>query len=429
MKKGKTIIKQKEVISMKSEFESKAVYVYPLTANIRKKETVAMLLAGGQGSRLGALTTKMAKPAVPFGGKYRIIDFALSNCTNSDIDTLGVLTQYQPLELNSYISNGQPWDLDRITGGVYVLPPYMSAKAGEWYRGTANAIYQNIAFIEQFEPEYVIVLSGDHIYKMDYSLMIDFHKEKNADATIAVQEVPWEEASRFGLMLTDESDKIIDFEEKPPEPRSNKASMGVYVFSWDVLKKYLIDDEANPDSSNDFGKNIIPAMLNSGKSMYAYTFNDYWKDVGTIESLWEANMDLLNEESPLNLYDSDWHIYSRNPVMPPHYAAKGADVSESMITEGCIVEGKVENSVLFAGVIISQDTDVNNSVIMPNTIIGNNSKVNYSIIGENVIIGRDVIFEGGSPSMISVIGPEAVIPDGAVIPEGTRLSAEDAENL
>lgn len=414
---------------MKNDNVDRTVCVYPLTSNIRKKETVAMLLAGGQGSRLGALTTKMAKPAVPFGGKYRIIDFALSNCTNSDIDTLGVLTQYQPLELNSYIANGQPWDLDRITGGVYVLPPYMSAKAGEWYKGTANAIYQNIAFIEQFEPEYVIILSGDHIYKMDYSLMIDFHKSKNADATIAVQEVPLEEASRFGLMITDEGNKIIDFEEKPAEPRSNKASMGVYVFSWDVLKQFLVDDEANIESSNDFGKNIIPALLNAGNSMYAYTFDGYWKDVGTIESLWEANMDLLNEDSPLNLYDSDWHIYSRNPVMPPHYAAAGADVSESMITEGCIVEGKVENSILFAGVVISKDSKVDNSVIMPNTLIGNHSEVNFSIIGENVIIGCNVVFEGGSPSEISVIGPGAVIPDGSVIPKGARLSAEDAENL
>lgn len=414
---------------MKKDNNDRTVCVYPLTANIRKKETVAMLLAGGQGSRLGALTTKMAKPAVPFGGKYRIIDFALSNCTNSDIDTLGVLTQFQPLELNSYIAKGQPWDLDRITGGVYVLPPYMSEKAGEWYKGTANAIYQNIPFVEQFEPEYVIILSGDHIYKMDYSLMIDFHKATNADVTIAVQEVPWNEASRFGLMITDDGNKIIDFEEKPPEPRSNKASMGVYVFSWEILKKLLIDDEADIESSNDFGKNIIPAMLSAGNSMYAYTFEGYWKDVGTIESLWEANMDLLNEDSSLNLYDADWHIYSRNPVMPPHYAAAGADVSESMITEGCIVEGKVENSILFAGVVISKDSEVDNSVIMPNTLIGNNSEVNYSIIGENVIIGCNVVFEGSSPSEISVIGPGAVIPDGSVIPKRTRLSAEDAENL
>ena len=414
---------------MKNDSVNRTVCVYPLTSNIRKKETVAMLLAGGQGSRLGALTTMMAKPAVPFGGKYRIIDFALSNCTNSDIDTLGVLTQYQPLELNSYIASGQPWDLDRINGGIFVLPPYMSAKAGQWYKGTANAIYQNISFVEQFEPEYVIILSGDHIYKMDYSLMIQYHKEKEADVTIAVQEVPWEEAGRFGLMITDEDGKIMDFEEKPEKPRSNKASMGVYVFNWDLLKKFLIDDEANPESSNDFGKNIIPAMLKSGKSMHAYTFSGYWKDVGTIESLWEANMDLLNDDSPLDLYDPDWHIYSRNPVMPPHFAAEGADVSDSMITEGCIVEGKVENSILFAGVVISSGAVVKNSVVMPNTIIGNNSIVNYAIIAENVIVGCDVKFKGGSPSEISVIGPEAVVPDGAVIPEKSRLSAEDAEKL
>lgn len=414
---------------MTSNNSNRTVCVYPLTANIRKKETVAMLLAGGQGSRLGTLTTKMAKPAVPFGGKYRIIDFALSNCTNSDIDTLGVLTQYQPLELNSYIANGQPWDLDRKNGGVFVLPPYMSAKRGEWYKGTANAIYQNIDFVEQFEPEYVIILSGDHIYKMDYSLMIESHKKNDADTTIAVQEVPWDEASRFGLLITDDTGRILEFEEKPPKPRSNKASMGVYVFKWDVLKKYLIDDESNPDSSNDFGKNILPNMLETGKKMYAYTFNDYWKDVGTIESLWEANMDLLNEDSPLNLYDADWHIYSRNPVMPPHYAAEGADISESMVTEGCIVEGKVDNSILFAGVVISENSEVNNSIVMPNTLIGNNSKVTYAIIAENVIIGCDVVFEGGSPSNITVIGPGAVIPDGCVIPEGAMFSAEDAERL
>ncbi|MBN2559133.1 MAG: glucose-1-phosphate adenylyltransferase [Clostridia bacterium] len=414
---------------MKIENLERPVCVFPLTSNIRKKETVAMLLAGGQGSRLGALTAKMAKPAVPFGGKYRIIDFALSNCSNSGIDTLGVLTQYQPLELNSYIATGQPWDLDRINGGVYVLPPYMSAKAGEWYKGTANAIFQNINFIEQFEPEYVVILSGDHIYKMDYSLMVDFHKERGADLTIAVQTVPWEEAGRFGLMVTDDNDRIIDFEEKPENPRSNQASMGVYVFKWEILRSFLIADDADPDSSKDFGKNIIPAILAAGKSIYAYDFDGYWKDVGTVESLWEANMDLLSESSDLNLYDADWHIYSRNPVMPPHYAAAGADVSDSMITEGCIVEGKVENSILFAGVVISQGAQVKNSVIMPNTIIGNDSHVNYSIIAENAIIGCDVVFEGGSPSCISVIGPEAVIPDSAVIKEGARLSAEDAENL
>ncbi len=405
------------------------VCVYPLTSNIRKKETVAMLLAGGQGSRLGTLTTKMAKPAVPYGGKYRIIDFALSNCSNSGIDTLGVLTQYQPLELNSYIANGQPWDLDRINGGVYVLPPYMSEKTGEWYKGTANAIYQNIPFIEQFNPDYVVVLSGDHIYKMDYSYMVDYHRSTGADATIAVKTVPLDEAGRFGIMTTDEKGKIIDFEEKPEKPRSNKASMGVYVFSWDVLKDFLITDEKDPDSSNDFGKNIIPAMMGSDKSLYAYVFKGYWKDVGTIESLWEANMDLLNEDTDLNLYDTEWKIYSRNPGMPPHYAAPGAKISDSMVTEGCIVEGEVNKSILFAGVAISKTASVKNSVVMPYAGVGSGSSINYAIIAENVIIGCDVVFEGGSPGCISVIGPGAIIPDGARIPEGSRLSAEDADKL
>ncbi|MBN1622980.1 MAG: glucose-1-phosphate adenylyltransferase [Clostridia bacterium] len=414
---------------MKRDNGSNTLCIPGVRTATKKKETIAMLLAGGQGSRLGALTNKMAKPAVPFGGKYRIIDFALSNCTNSDIDTLGVLTQYQPLELNSYIGNGHPWDLDRITGGVYVLPPYMSAKAGEWYRGTANAIFQNIPFIEQFNPEYVVILSGDHIYKMDYSLMVDFHKKKGADATIAVQTVPYEEASRFGLMVTDENDRIINFEEKPANPTSNRASMGVYVFSWPVLKKYLIEDENNPDSSNDFGKNIIPAMLACHNTMYAYTFNGYWKDVGTIESLWEANMDLLSSTSTLNLYDSNWHIYSRNPGMPPHYASPDANISESMVTEGCHVSGEVSDSILFAGVTVHKGASIRNSVVMPNTIVGSGSKINYAIIAEDVIIGCDVVFKGSSPSLITVIGPGAIIPDGAVIEDGVRISAEEARDL
>ena len=287
-----------------------------------------MLLAGGQGSRLGILTKVMAKPAIPFGGKYRIIDFPLSNCSTSGIDTVGVLTQYQPLELNSYIGSGQPWDLDLNDGGVFVLPPYSRGKSGEWYRGTANAIYQNIPFIEQFSPEYVLILSGDHIYKMDYNEMIKFHKKNRADATIAVLQVPWEDASRFGIMNTDEENVITDFEEKTAKPRSNKASMGVYVFSWPILKQYLINDEADPNSKNDFGKNIIPKMLGDGCRMLAYAFEGYWKDVGTIESLWEANMDLLKQPAAFDLYDNRWRIYARNPIMPPHYISRGAIVDD-----------------------------------------------------------------------------------------------------
>ena len=316
---------------------------------IAKKEWIAMLLAGGQGSRLYALTRNVAKPAVPFGGKYRIIDFPLSNCVNSGIDTVGVLTQYQPLELNEYIGNGQPWDLDRIHGGVYVLPPYQKISNSNWYTGTANAIYQNINFINRYDPSYVVILSGDHIYKMDYSKMLEFHKEKQADCTIAVMEVPWEEASRFGILNTNEDGSIYEFDEKPKKPKSNKASMGIYVFTWEKLRKYLEEDEANPDSENDFGKNVIPAMLQNGERMYAYAFEGYWKDVGTIDSLWEANMDLLDPNVPLDLYDDSWKIYARNPVMPPQYVADGAVTQNAMISEGCYVEGEVDFSILFAG--------------------------------------------------------------------------------
>ena len=321
---------------------------------IVKKEWIAMLLAGGQGSRLYALTRDIAKPAVPFGGKYRIIDFPLSNCVNSGIDTVGVLTQYQPLQLNEYLGNGQPWDLDRIHGGVYVLPPYQKIANSDWYTGTANAIYQNINFINRDAPEYVVILSGDHIYKMDYSKMLEFHKEKQADCTIAVMEVPWEEASRFGIMACDEDKKIYEFAEKPKEPKSNLASMGIYIFTWSKLKKYLEEDEANPESENDFGKNVIPAMLQNGERMYAYAFQGYWKDVGTIDSLWEANMDLLDPNVPLDLYDDAWKIYARNPVMPPQYVAEGAVTQNSMISEGCIVEGDVDFSILFAGVTVER---------------------------------------------------------------------------
>mgnify|MGYP001116059208 FL=1 len=354
-----------------------------------KKEVVAMLLAGGQGSRLYALTSHVAKPAVPFGGKYRIIDFPLSNCVNSGIDTVGVLTQYQPLQLNEYLGNGQPWDLDRIHGGVYVLPPYQKIANSDWYTGTANAIYQNINFINRYAPEYVVILSGDHIYKMDYSKMLEFHKEKQADCTIAVMEVPWEEASRFGIMACDEDKKIYEFAEKPKEPKSNLASMGIYIFTWSKLKKYLEEDEANPESENDFGKNVIPAMLQNGERMYAYAFQGYWKDVGTIDSLWEANMDLLDPNVPLDLYDDAWKIYARNPVMPPQYVAEGAVTQNSMISEGCIVEGDVDFSILFAGVTVEKGAVVHDSIIMPGSVIKAGAVVEYSIVAENVVVGEN----------------------------------------
>ena len=356
---------------------------------IVKKEWIAMLLAGGQGSRLYALTRDIAKPAVPFGGKYRIIDFPLSNCVNSGIDTVGVLTQYQPLQLNEYLGNGQPWDLDRIHGGVYVLPPYQKIANSDWYTGTANAIYQNINFINRYAPEYVVILSGDHIYKMDYSKMLEFHKEKQADCTIAVMEVPWEEASRFGIMASDEDKKIYEFAEKPKEPKSNLASMGIYIFTWSKLKKYLEEDEANPESENDFGKNVIPAMLQNGERMYAYAFQGYWKDVGTIDSLWEANMDLLDPNVPLDLYDDAWKIYARNPVMPPQYVAEGAVTQNSMISEGCIVEGDVDFSILFAGVTVEKGAVVHDSIIMPGSVIKAGAVVEYSIVAENVVVGEN----------------------------------------
>ena len=356
---------------------------------IVKKEWIAMLLAGGQGSRLYALTRDIAKPAVPFGGKYRIIDFPLSNCVNSGIDTVGVLTQYQPLQLNEYLGNGQPWDLDRIHGGVYVLPPYQKIANSDWYTGTANAIYQNINFINRYAPEYVVILSGDHIYKMDYSKMLEFHKEKQADCTIAVMEVPWEEASRFGIMACDEDKKIYEFAEKPKEPKSNLASMGIYIFTWSKLKKYLEEDEANPESENDFGKNVFPAMLQNGERMYAYAFQGYWKDVGTIDSLWEANMDLLDPNVPLDLYDDAWKIYARNPVMPPQYVAEGAVTQNSMISEGCIVEGDVDFSILFAGVTVEKGAVVHDSIIMPGSVIKAGAVVEYSIVAENVVVGEN----------------------------------------
>jgi len=383
---------------------------------MRKKECVAMLLAGGEGRRLGVLTSKLAKPAVHFGGKYRIIDFTLSNCTNSGIDTVGVLTQYQPLVLNTYIGIGTPWDLDRKNGGVTVLPPYMEQQGGDWYKGTANAIYRNISFIEQYDPEYVLVISGDHIYKMDYDMMLDFHKRKGADATIAVIEVKWEEASRFGIMSTDDDDRIIEFAEKPKEPKSNLASMGIYIFNWQVLKSYLGKDEMNPDSSKDFGKDVIPLMLRERLNMFAYPFEGYWKDVGTIESLWEANMDLLENQPLFNLNDPEWRIYSVNPCQPGQYVAPTAQIRRSLINEGCSVLGEVDHSVLFYGVQVGEGSFIKDSVIMPNVRIGSNVKIYKAIIGENTTIEDGcVIGEPNEQSNIILIGSNETITMAATM--------------
>ena len=385
------------------------------------KDCVAMLLAGGQGTRLGCLTRDMAKPAVPFGGKYRIIDFPLSNCINSGIDTIGVLTQYQPFELNQYIGNGQPWDLDRLNGGVFVLPPYMRAKAGEWYKGTANAIYQNIAFIDRFSPEYVLVLSGDHIYKMDYAEMLAYHKEKNADCTIAVIDVPYEEASRFGIMNTNDDDSVYEFEEKPKQPKSTNASMGIYIFTWAKLRKYLIEDEADKNSKNDFGKNIIPNMLGDGQRLFAYRFSGYWKDVGTISSLWEANMDVLNIDSGINLRDNQWKIYARNSAVPPHNTGNNAVIKNSLVTEGCNIEGTVKHSVISSSVTIGKGAIVENSTIMPGAVIGEGAEVRYSIVGQDAVIGKKAVVGGdlkapvGGEWQITVVGPNAVIADKEVV--------------
>lgn len=354
-----------------------------------KKEVVAMLLAGGQGSRLYALTHDMAKPAVPFGGKYRLIDFPLSNCTNSGIDTVGVLTQYQPLVLNDYIGNGQPWDLDKMNGGVHVLPPYESNSGASWYEGTANAIYQNISFIERYDPEYVVVLGGDHIYKMDYSKMVDYHKAQKADLTIAVLDVPRSEATRMGIMICDEEMRVTDFVEKPAEPKSTLASMGIYVFTWAKLKKYLIENEQANTGSKDFGKDIIPAMLRDGERLFAYTFEGYWKDVGTLDSLWDANMDLLAPAEQLNLYDNSWRIYSRHSNLPPQYIGANAEIENSMITEGSVIGGKVDFSVIFGGVTIEEGAKVQYSVVMPGTVIKAGAVVEYAIVGEDCVIEQN----------------------------------------
>ena len=391
---------------------------------MKKQKCVAMLLAGGQGSRLGVLTSNIAKPAVPYGGKYRIIDFPLSNCANSGIDTVGILTQYKPLELNDYIGSGKPWDLDRQSGGVHILPPYQGQAGGNWYKGTANAIYQNLEFIERYNPEYVLILSGDHIYKMDYSKMIDRHEASGAACTIAVLEVTLEEATRFGIMNVDEDDAIYEFEEKPPVPKSNLASMGIYVFNWDKLKKYLTEDEQKPDSSNDFGKNIIPAMLNAGELLKVYRFNDYWKDVGTVESLWDANLDLLNPKLDLNLSDRSWRIYSRSNGMPPQYIGETAKVENSLVTDGCEIYGNIDFSILFENVTVEEDATVEYSLIMPGAVIKKGAKVRYSIIAENVTVEENAEI-GGDPQ---VVGTEnwgiAVIGANLNIGKNAKISAK-----
>ena len=396
-----------------------------------KKEMVAMLLAGGQGSRLYALTSHVAKPAVPFGGKYRIIDFPLSNCVNSGIDTVGVLTQYRPLELNSYVGNGQPWDLDRSDGGVHILPPYqVEGDQGSWFKGTANAIYQNIGFMDMYDPEYVVILSGDHIYKMDYSDMLAHHKKTGADCTIAVLEVTLDEAKRFGIMNVDANDQIYEFEEKPPVPKSNLASMGIYIFTYQKLRQYLIDDEADPNSSNDFGKNIIPNMLNAGEKMMVYRFSGYWKDVGTIDSLWDANMDMLSANNGIDLYDPAWPIYARTPIKPPHVAGEKSVISHSLVTGGCKVDGTVENSVLFHSVTVEEGANVQYSILMPGTVVKAGANVQYAIVAENAVIEAGATVgaaptgeEGWGVAVVAggvTVGEKAVVKPAAMIREDVK---------
>lgn len=400
------------------------------------KNCVAMILAGGQGSRLGALTKNVAKPAVPFGGKYRIIDFPLSNCVHSGIDTVGVLTQYEPLELNTYIGNGNPWDLDRSHGGAYVLPPYQSGESGEWYKGTANAIYQNLGFLEGFNPKNVLILSGDHIYKMHYGEMLKAHTDSNAAVTIAVMPVPWDEASRFGIMNTNESGEIVEFEEKPANPKSNLASMGIYIFKYDVLKKYLTDDERDPESSNDFGKNIIPKMLADGEKMMSYRFEGYWKDVGTVQSLWEANMDLIDDPPQFDLNDRRWVIYSRNYALMPHFMGEDGEVTRSTVTEGCVIDGKVDHSVIFSGVKIGKGATVKDAVIMPGAVIGDGAVIEKSVIGTKAVIGANAKIGVSEESEsnpynskycthgIVLIEGGAVVADGADVAKGSMIQVD-----
>ena len=398
-----------------------------------KKECIAMLLAGGQGSRLYVLTSEMAKPAVPFGGKYRIIDFPLSNCTNSGIDTVGVLTQYRPLELNSHIGSGQPWDLDASTGGVHILPPYQGAKGGTWYKGTANAIYQNIGFVDNYDPEYVVILSGDHIYKMDYADMVQKHKEAAAACTISVMEVPWSDASRFGIMSVNEAGQITEFAEKPKEPKSNLASMGIYVFTWADLRRYPTEDEADPASENDFGKNIIPKMLNDGMKMQSYRFDGYWKDVGTLESLWDANMDMLSPDSGLDLLDESWPIYARSMSAPAAFLGSNAKVNHSAFNRGCELEGTVENSVLSQGVTVAPGAEVSYSVLFPGVTVEAGAVVKYAILGEGCKVGAGCKV-GCDPAEadpdkwgLAVVAPGCKLEAGRVVAPKTMLNKNGEE--
>lgn len=394
---------------------------------MKKKKCVAMLLAGGQGSRLKALTSTVAKPAVSFGGKYRIIDFPLSNCSNSNIDTVGVLTQYQPLVLNEYIGTGESWDLDRKNGGAHVLAPYQAKKGARWYEGTANAIYQNIQFLDKYDSEHVLILSGDHIYKMDYSKMLAQHVETDADITIAVIDVPMDEASRFGIMSYDKNYRIFDFAEKPKTPKSNHASMGVYLFKKDVLVRMLEEDDADPESEKDFGKNIIPKMLAGGMRVFAYQFEGYWKDVGTLKSLWEANMDLLGVDPVFSLYDDNFKIFSGNDAYPPALLlTKDGSVTNSIVTEGDIISGRVVNSVIGEGVTIGEGTVVENSVVFSGAVIGAGSKLSYAIIDENVTVGKNCVLGDAksSPDRIALVGRNSVIPDGTSIDSGSVTEAE-----
>lgn len=392
---------------------------------LAQKECVAMLLAGGQGSRLYALTSEIAKPAVPFGGKYRIIDFPLSNCINSGIDTVGVLTQYEPLVLNDYIGNGQPWDLDRMYGGVHILSPYQAKHGQEWYKGTANAIYQNMPFIQRYNPEYVVILSGDHIYKMNYDKMLAFHKQNNADVTVATIKVPIEEASRFGIVNTGKNDRIEMFEEKPKNPKSDLASMGIYVFTAKKLYKYLEEDEKNPESSNDFGKNILPEMLARGERMFAYVFSGYWKDVGTIDSLYDANMDLLGDKPSFDISDTNWRIHSRNPIAPPHYIGSNGRASGSIVALGCEINGVVESSILSANVKVEEGATVKGSVIFSNCIIKKGAKVLNSIIDENVEIGENAVVGSlNKPRKITVLGRNMKVQPSEIVNAGTIAEAK-----